>query len=65
MLAQSIALRVQVFAGRHAQTIQGRGGVHPHPLSQCDAFKHLEPLTAVTLEQGLRIGELKRLDHVQ
>ena len=30
-----------------------------------DAFKHLEPLTAVTLERGLRIGALKRLDHVQ
>ena len=63
VLVQPITLqRFQEFAGRHAQTIQGRGGMHPHPLSQCDAFKRLEPLHAVALEQGLRIGALKRLD---
>ena len=51
VLVEPITLRrFQEFAERDAQTIQGRGGMHPHPLSQCDTFKRLEPLHAVTLE---------------
>jgi hypothetical protein len=66
VLAEPITLqRLQVIAGRYTQKIQCSGGMQLHQLSQCDAFKRLEPLYALTLEQGLGIGALKRLDHAQ
>ena len=66
VLAQSIThQRFQLIAGRHTQKFQCCGGMQQHELSQRDTFKHLEPLTAVTLEKDLRMRAFERLHHAE